>query len=160
VHLRTIALVALCFCATAIFAAAPAGKNPPPPKPVDGVRIIEVLPSKLIIGQEQDVYVRVRYDLKSLEQAQLGLSFNTTDSARYRQHAKEIVSQGAGETILTAKVTPRDWGEFVFFQAAVSLGEIQVPPPKPAPGAVPVRGPGRPALAFDHAPIPLTTKKN
>ena len=148
--------------AGAAFAATPPARpdNASSAKPVDGVRIVEVLPSKLVVGEEQEVYVRVRYDLKSLEQANLNLSFNTHDSARYRQFAKEVVVRGTGEMVLSARVVPREWGEFVFFQAAVSLGEIVEPPPRPAPGQTPVRRAGSPALAFDHAPIPLTPKKS
>jgi len=129
-----------------------------PGKAVDGVRILEVLPSTLVVGEEQDVYVRVRYELKSLEQATLSLAFNTTDSARYRRVAAEVVAHGTGETVLAARVVPRAWGEFVFFQAAVSLGEMMATPPRPAPGQTSVRTGGRPALAFDHAPIPLKTR--
>lgn len=134
-------------------------RPPAPTKPVDGVRILEVLPSKLVVGEEQEVFVRVRYDLESLEEAQLNLGFNTTGSARFRVFAKELVKKGEGEIVLSARVTPRDWGELVFFQAFVSLGEPNQPPPRPAPGEKPAPRSGRPGLAVDHVPIPLASKK-
>ena len=157
---KTFLRLAVSLWAGALLAATPPTGSPVPaaPRPVDGVRIIEVLPSRLVVGEEQDVYVRVRYELRSLEQANLSLSFNTHDSARYRQYAREVVATGAGEVVLSARIVPRDWGEFVFFQAAVSLGEIVPPPPRPPAGTPPEKRAGRPALAFDHAPIPLSRK--
>ena len=114
-------------------------------KPVDGVRIIEVLPSKLVVGKEQEVFVRVRYELSSMDSALLSIGFNSTDPARFRVSSREPVARGREEVVLSARVVPRSWGEMVFCQVFVSLGH----PPQER----------RPALAVDHVPIPLIADK-
>ncbi|MES2697524.1 MAG: hypothetical protein V4773_28925 [Verrucomicrobiota bacterium] len=160
-HPKNLLCVLAAFLSTALFAAAPTGpQQDPSPKATDGVRILEILPSKLVAGEEQEVFVRVRYQLESLEQGHLSLTFNTHESARYRAYAKEIVNKGSGELVLTARVVPRDWGDVVFFQASVSLVEIMTPPPPPKPGDPKTTRISRQALAFDHAPIPLIPKKS
>lgn len=122
------------------------GQSPSPnssttPRPVDGVRILEVLPSRLIVGKEQQVYVRVRYDLESLDKGLLVLCFNTHEGAEFRHYAQESVEKGRGEIVLNARVTPRDWGELVFFEAFVLLsGPLKK---------------NSPSLAVDHVPISL-----
>lgn len=111
---------------------------------VDGIRIVEVLPTRVTVDEEQEIFVRVRYELKSRDTALLQIGFNARDARSFGVYAKETVAKGEGETVMSARVTPRDWGKFVFFQVSATLADGE-----PTKGARP--------LAMDFAPIAFKT---
>jgi hypothetical protein len=92
-------------------------------RPTDGVIILGVEPERLALGAEQEVAVLVSYDLKSVDRANLYLGFNTRTSTSYVIFSEKEISKGKGEVVLTARVTPKYWGEKVFFQAFVNMSE-------------------------------------
>jgi hypothetical protein len=93
------------------------------PSRVDGLTILGCEPERVVADQEQEVSVVIVYDLKSAEHGEINLGFNADDPNAFKIVTSKIVDKGKGQVVLTARVTPRYWGEHVFFKAYANLSE-------------------------------------
>lgn len=89
--------------------------------PKDGLIIIGIYPEILTIDQEQEVSVLVAYNLEQYDEGVLYLGFNTRAPDTYTLYSNLPIARGKGETLLTAKVIPKSWGDESRFFAYVNL---------------------------------------
>jgi hypothetical protein len=73
---------------------------------VDGIAIISVAPESFTEGVEQEIVVRIRYELLSREEGEIGLSVSDGGPARRRTIGSTRVSIGKREAEVRARFVP------------------------------------------------------
>lgn len=93
------------------------------------VRVLSVEPARLVLGQPNQVKVRLGYILPTLPTGVISLSFNTKTPGMQLSLATRTVTNGRGEVEINVEVTPLDWAQRSDVKMLASLY------PSPAGGA-------------------------
>jgi len=123
---RILASLIFSFFALSLLSGCKGKEDDPAPTPQSTIKIISVTPSTgLVDGQSTSFDVEVEYNLKTSDQGELNVGFNTNSPQVYSMDisASHVVARGTGTYTFTVTATPKNWGGTQRFQAYVNLAK-------------------------------------
>lgn len=123
---RILASIIFSFFALSLLNGCKGKEDDPAPSVQSTIKIISVTPSTgLVDGQSTSFDVEVEYNLRTSDQGEIKVGFNSTDASYYSMiisSAHDVV-RGSGTYTFTVDATPKNWGGNKHFQVYVNLAK-------------------------------------
>jgi len=107
-------------------------KTEKPTEPIvaaDKINIVTSDPDTLLVADSLTLFkVNVNYELNSTDSAIISIGFNTSDPNSYSMssYADTTIKKGSGTCVLSALITPKNWGNGIPFVIFVGMTKAPI----------------------------------